>query len=384
MRAEVLRSAPNSDRRAPRCTPIVLCSNTAWNLVNFRGPIIAALVADGRRVIAAAAPDGTEAKLAELGAEFHPLPVEAASRNPLHDIRLFLSLAALLRKTRPSVLLTFTVKPNIYGTLAARLARVRAIATVSGLGSAFLGGGKTAKLVERLYRLAFKDADSIFFQNDEDRNLFLERKLVSPAQVHRVPGSGVDLDEFRICELPGAESPVFVLIGRMLRDKGVTEFVEAARLLSGMKPAPRFVMVGGSGVDNPSAVPISEIERWVSEGTIEYAGVMDDVRPAIEAADCVVLPSYREGLPRSLLEGAAMGRPLIASDVPGCRDVVEHGVNGYLCAPRSSEALADAMRMMADLSAEERTAMGLRGHEKIKKTFAVSRVIAAYQAELQR
>ena len=361
---------------------IVFSSNTAWNLANFRGPIIAALVADGLRVIAAAAADGTESKLAELGAEFWPIPVEAASRNPLHDLRLFLSFLALFRKERPAALLTFTVKPNVYGTIAGRLAGVRCIATVSGLGSAFLAGGLTANILDRLYRLAFKGADAVFFQNDDDRNLFLQRNLVDARQVRRVPGSGVDLDRFKLAELPNGARPVFLLIARMLRDKGVAEFIEAARLLSERRPAPRLVMVGGAGVDNPSAVPFSEIERWVDDGMIEYAGAMEDVRPAIAAADCVVLPSYREGLPRSLLEGSAMGRPLIATDVPGCRDVVEDGVNGFLCAPRSAESLAEAIRRMADLSPKQRAAMGRQSRRKVESAYSVSQVVAAYRTEL--
>lgn len=361
---------------------VVVCANTAWNLANFRRPLIQSLLADGLRVVASAASDGTEHRLAELGAEFHALPIEASSRNPLADLRLLAALLLLLRRERPTALLTFTIKPNIYGPLAARLAGVRAIATVSGLGSAFLAGGATASLIDRLYRFALKRAQAVFFQNDDDRDLFLARGLVKQGQVRRVAGSGIDLNRFQVADLPSIDAPVFLLIGRLLWDKGVGEFVAAARILTAQYPAARFRLLGGVGVDNPSAVTISELERWAGDGTIDYLAETDDVRPAIAAADCVVLPSYREGLPRSLLEGAAMGRPLIASDVPGCRDVVDDRVNGFLCAPRSASALAEAMARMAALSADERRQMGLRGREKIEREFAESKVVAAYRSEL--
>jgi glycosyltransferase involved in cell wall biosynthesis len=372
--------APNGISRPT----VIFCSNTAWNLANFRGAIIEALVADGWRVVAAASPDGTEHRLRALGAEFHAIPIKASSRNPANDLRLLLSLLVLLRKERPAALLTFTIKPNIYGALAARLAGVKVIATVSGLGSAFLAGGKTARLIDGLYRLGFAGASCVFFQNGDDRDLFLGRRLVRSDQARMVPGSGVDLDRFDVADYPGNDRPSFLLIARMLWDKGVGEFAAAARLFADREPRPRFVMVGGAGVDNPSAVPSSELERWSHDGLVEYLGPMDDVRPAIAAADCVVLPSYREGVPRSLLEAAAMGRPLIATNVPGCRDVVEDGVNGFLCAQKSAESLADAVRRMADLPIHERKGMGARGREMVEEKFAVSNVVAAYRTELAR
>jgi glycosyltransferase involved in cell wall biosynthesis len=385
MMTKKTRKSKTSSQDEPESAgrPILMfCSNTAWNLANFRGPLIASLAADGCRVIAAAAADGTEDRLLELGAEFHPLPVKASSRNPLHELRFLASIVALLRRERPSALLTFTIKANIYGTMAARLAGVRAIATVSGLGSAFLAGGVMARMIDALYKIGFARASLVFFQNADDRDLFLARRLVSAQQVRMVPGSGVDLDRFKAVDLPANERPSFLLVSRMLWDKGVGEFAEAARLLADRSSRPRFAMVGGAGVDNPSAVPTSDLKRWADNGIVEYLGTKDDVRPAIAAADCVVLPSYREGVPRSLLEAAAMGRPLIATDVPGCREVVEDGVNGFLCEPRSAQSLADAIGRMADLSADERKVMGERGRKLVESRFAVSNVVAAYRAEL--
>ena len=361
---------------------MIICANTAWNLANFRAPIIASLVADGHRVIAAAAPDGSQSKLLDLGAEFRSLPVQSSGRNPLADLRLLASLTRLLAAEPGAQLMTFTIKPNIYGTLAARLSGRRAVATISGLGSAFLAGGRLGRLIDRLYRLALSGAQAVFFQNDEDRDLFLERRLVRPEQVRRVPGSGIDLGKFEAAPLPARSPPVFLFIGRLLVDKGVREFVEAARLVRKSGREAEFRILGECGVDNPSAVPFSEVERWAADGTIDYLGSSDDVRGAIAEAECIVLPSYREGVPRSLLEGAAMARPLIATDVPGCRDVVDDGSNGFLCEPRTATALADAVRRICDAGPAERQAMGLRARTKVEREFAVERVIAAYRREL--
>ena len=361
---------------------VVICANSAWNLVNFRLPVIASLVADNHRVVAAAAPDGAESQITDVGAEFVALPVEASSRNPLADLRLLTAFIRLLGSARPDALMTFTIKPNIYGTLAARLTRTRALATVSGLGSAFLAGGLTGKLVDRLYRMGLARADAVFFQNDDDRDLFVGRGLIGLEQSRRVAGSGIDLDHFALAPPPANARPVFLFIGRLLWDKGVREFSEAARLVSRSGGQAEFRMLGECSVDNPSAVTLAEVERWAADGTINYLGPANDVRGAIAAADCIVLPSYREGLPRSLLEGAAMGRPLIATDVAGCRDVVDDGSNGFLCAPRSASALAGAIDKMSALTPVERRDMGLRARTKIEREFAVERVVAAYRTEL--
>lgn len=362
----------------------MIAANSAWNLANFRLPIIKALVESGNRVVAAAASDGSECRLTAVGAEFRALPVDATGRNPLADLRLFLAFTRLLRRERPAAMLTFTIKPNIYGSLAARLTGTPLFATISGLGSAFLAGGPTARLVDRLYRLGLGKARAVFFQNDDDRDLFVDRGLVKAKQVRRVAGSGVDLELFARAAPPSNARPVFLFVGRLLWDKGVREFADAARLICQAGESAELRIVGECGVNNPSAVTDFEVARWVADGIVTYHGPTDDVRAVIAASDCVVLPSYREGVPRSLLEAAAMGRPLIASDVPGCRDVVEHGVNGFLFPPRSASALADTILKMARLPASERDEMGRRGREKVEREFAVEQVVAAYRAELDR
>lgn len=370
--------------RHEKARKIVLASNSAWNLVNFRKPVIEALVAAGYEVVAVAPADGEEGRLEALGARFRPIRMRGAGTSPIEDSRLLLDYIGMLRDERPAMFLGFTAKPNIYGSLAARLTKVPIAATISGLGSAFLKGGMLGGLLLRLYRIALGGAQAIFFQNAADRDLFIARRIALPKQARLVAGSGIDLARFAPAPIDSDEAFRFLLIGRLLFDKGIAEYVAAARIVRRSYPQARFQLLGGLADDNPSAVPQAELARWAAESIVEQLGVQDDVRPFIAAADCVVLPSYREGLPRSLLEGAAMARPLIATDVPGCREVVDHGVNGLLCEVRSSASLAQAMERMLSMTPAERLAMGTAGRRKVEAEFDQKLVADAYLAEIAR
>ncbi|MCA1654770.1 MAG: glycosyltransferase family 4 protein, partial [Sphingomonadales bacterium] len=288
----------------------------------------------------------------------------------------------LMRARRPAAYLGWTIKPNIYGALAARVTGVPAILNVSGLGTAFLGSGLFSRFVGLLYRVAFQKAHVVFFQNDDDRRLFVQRRLVRPAQARLLPGSGIDLDHFQSAPLPPGP-PVFLLIARLLGDKGVREYVEAARRLRVDHPALRFQLLGPIDRENRTGVSEQELHSWVAEGVVDYLCTTNDVRPFIAAATIVVLPSYREGLPRTLLEGAAMGRPLIATDVPGCRDVVEDGINGLQCKVRDPASLAEAMRRMAALDEGDLRAMGEASRTRIERRFSQQLVADAYLQALR-
>jgi glycosyltransferase involved in cell wall biosynthesis len=313
----------------------------------------------------------------ELGVERIPIRLDRSGINPWADLNLLRAYRRLLERLRPVAYLGYTIKPNIYGSLAAASLGIPAIPNVSGLGTAFIRGGPLQQVASRLYKIGFRRSPVVFFHNGDDCQLFVERRMVRPEQARVLPGSGVDLERF--APAPVAERPpTFLFLGRLLRDKGVLEFVEAARSLRSGLPGACFQLLGPIDEGNRTAVTRQEIDSWVAQGVIDYLGTSDDVRPFIAAATAVVLPSYREGLPRSLLEAAAMARPLVAADVPGCRDVVEDGVNGYLCAVRDSDSLANAMRRLAELPRAERLAMGQAARRKVQAQFSEDFVIRAY------
>lgn len=357
---------------------IVLSANSDWNIANFRQGLIAALRNGGYEPIVIAPHDpAADTSIDELGIERIPIRIERSGLNPLADLALLGRYRRLLRDLRPAAYLGYTIKPNIYGSLAAASLGIPAVPNVSGLGTAFIRGGPLQQIVTNLYRVGLSRAPIVFFQNDEDRRLFVDRRIVRNAQARVLPGSGVDLERFAPAP-PTEGPPTFLLVGRLLRDKGVLEFVEAARLLRADLPEARFQLLGPIDGDNRSAVNPSELQSFVAAGTVEYLGKTDDVRPFIAAATCVVLPSYREGLPRSLLEAAAMARPLIAADVPGCRQVVEDGINGYLCSVRDPVSLAAAMRKIAELQPQQRLAIGEAARCKAQERFSEEFVVRAY------
>jgi glycosyltransferase involved in cell wall biosynthesis len=357
---------------------IVLSANSDWNIVNFRGGLIRALRTAGYEPVVIAPHDpSADRRMRELDVERIPIRIDRSGLNPWADLQLIGEYKRLLRRIRPVAYLGYTIKPNVYGCFAAASLGIPAIPNISGLGTAFIRSGPLQQIVKALYRVGFRRAPRVFFQNDEDRELFVDRKIVRADQARVLPGSGIDLDRFRPGPLPEG-APIFILIGRLLRDKGVVEFVEAARQLRTEMPDGRFQLLGPIDDGNRTSVSKAELQSWIAQGVIEYLGTTDDVRPFIAAASAVVLPSYREGMPRSLLEAAAMGRPLIATDVPGCREIVEEGRNGLLCVVKDARSLAAAMRRFAGMSLEDRIAMGKAARRKVQEEFSEERVIRAY------
>ena len=374
-----------SGRGEGRPLHVMITANAAWNIWNFRRPIVESLLAAGHRVTILAPADEMLPNLQGLGCTVVPLKMDVRGLNPVADLALLLRFRAILRDMRPDAVLSFTIKNNVFGGLAARLAGVPFVPNVTGLGTAFLSGWLLQRVAETLYRAAFRALPVVFFENEDDRGLFEARGMLRPGQAWVLPGTGIDLIHYAAAPMPAhpPEAPVFLMVARLLRDKGVIEYVEAARRIRAEYPQARFQLLGPAGVQNRTAIHLDEVQGWVEEGIIDYLGTLTDVRPVLEAADCVVLPSYREGAPRTLMEASAMARPVIATDVAGCRAVVDADVTGFMCQPRDATSLADAMRRFLGLSSQERAEMGAAGRRKIERAFDEKLVLAAYHQALQ-
>ena len=371
-------------------TKVILVSRCSWTLYCFRSGLIRELKKENFRVIGAGAGgDGYEKKIEELGIPFRSIPVDRKSLSPLADLRLLFHLYFFYRTEKPDVVHHFTIKPVIYGSIAAHLAGVpRIVNTIPGLGYVYTGDkGWLRKIVDSLYRIALSCADVVMFQNEDDRRLFTESGIVNPQKTELVPGSGVSVDHFSPYSTVDHEADSFsnttvLLVSRLLRDKGINEFVAAARLVKNALPGTRFQILGGIDERNPTAIPIQEVRDWQAEGVIEWLGHTDGVRPFLAKADIVVLPSYyREGVPRSLLEAAAMEKPVIATDSVGCRDAVEPNKTGLLVPAKDVSSLAEAIIILAK-NPQLRREMGKAGRERVMRKFderiVIAKSIAAY------
>lgn len=357
---------------------IAISYNTCWYVYNFRLPLIRALKARGHSVAVAAPRDEYTERVVAEGVEFYDLPLEAKGKNPLSELKALFAFHRAYRALCPDVVLQYTIKPNLYGSLAARTLGIPAICNVTGLGEAFASGGPIEAAVRFLYRAAFKKAFRVFFQNPDDLSLFVGARLVRQGQAALLPGSGVDTARF--APLPRGDGPfTFLQVGRLLKAKGVEDFIAAARIVKFRYPEARFALLGRHDERDGACVPAATLRGAVAEGLVAHLGETDDVRPVIAQADCVVLPSYyREGTPRSLLEAASMGKPLIAADSIGTREPVLDGVNGYLHAPRDPASLSEAILRMLALSPAERGTMGAASRRLAMERYDEEIVIRAY------
>lgn len=349
------------------------------SLLQFRGPLIEALLERGLEVHVAAPDLADDSELRDIlisrGLTVHSIPLRRTGVNPFADLRTLFVLWCLMRRIRPDYVLGYTIKPVVYGSIAAWMAGVpRRFALITGLGYAFQGdvrrGGLRA-VVQRLYALSLRRTHGVFFQNPDDESLFRSAGILNSAITSVVlNGSGVDLAAFDMTRLP--VEPVFLLVARLLGDKGVREYIEAARIVRRGRPNARFLLVGWID-ENPDAIKRHELDSWIDEGVVEYLGRLADVRPAIAQASCYVLPSYREGTPRTVLEAMAMGRAVITTDAPGCRETVIDGVNGFLVPVREVAPLVSAMLRFIE-SPELLSEMGKKSRELAVQKFDVHKV----------
>jgi glycosyltransferase involved in cell wall biosynthesis len=355
---------------------ILLFANTDWYIYNYRLPLARALRARGDEVILLSPPGRYGELLQKDGFRWQPFPLERKGMNPFAELASIFRLWQFLRREKPDLLHNFTIKPVLYGSLAARLAGVRRIVNaVPGLGIAFADGqGLLRLIVTTFYRLSLGQT-RVIFQNPDDLEVFTQNGLISANQAFLIPGSGVDVEVFRPSPEPDGE-PVVLLAGRLLRSKGIPEFVEAARRIRGAGIRARFVIVGEPYPDNPDSIQAQELVDWQKEGVVETWGWHDDMAEVIKQASIVCLPTtYKEGLPRLLVEAGACGRPVVTTDTPGCRTVVRNGENGQMIPPGDVPALVAALKILLDNPAL-RQKMGARGRKIVEQEFSVNSVIA--------
>lgn len=357
---------------------ILFVLNVDWFFLSHRLSIALAAAAAGAKVTVTAADSGVGTVVAGHGLRFLPLTIKRRGYNLFAEAAVLAKLCRLYRRMKPDVIHHVTIKPVLYGTLASRLSARRAsvVNAVSGLGFTFTEDATARRfnlLVRPLYRLAMRHPRSVaLFQNPDDRAMFVAAGMVSPERSTIIRGSGVDCQLFRPRDAP--RDPVVMLPSRMLWDKGVGEFVEMARALRGQWPQVRFVLVGGVDPDNPAAIDRPQLEAWHQEGAVEWWGHREKMQEVLPEASVVVLPSYREGLPKVLVEAAACGRPIVTTDVPGCREVVRHNQNGLLVAVRSVTSLTDAVEALLE-DRERRESFGAAGRRMVAEELALDRVV---------
>lgn len=349
---------------------VAIVLNTSWNIYNFRMNFVKSLLTQGHEVHTVAPHDEYTQKLVGAGCIHHTVYMDSRGANILKDLALVAELSSIYSKIKPDVILHYTIKPNVYGTLAAAILGIPVINNVCGLGTVFLKGGLVSWIAKLLYKVSFRFPKKVFFQNPNDLQLFLDKKLVPADRVALLPGSGINLNAFTPLPFKRNRVFTFLMISRLIIDKGVLEFIEAIRMLKAKGIDARFQLLGAKDPEHKRGIALATIDEWMEEGIVEYLGKTDDVRPYIHAADCVVLPSYREGSPRSLMEAACLSKPIVATDVPGCNQVVKHRFNGLLCKAQDPEELALTLFTMLSMSDSALQLMGECGRHKMENEFS--------------
>lgn len=362
---------------------ILLFSNTAWSLYKFRKKLISGLISQGYHVTLLACPDEYVDRLTELGACFIPVKnLSQKGKSPFRDYLLLTEIKKIFKKVKPAIVFLYTIKPNIYGNIAAKRLGIKCVSVITGLGYTFLNDNLTSTVAKLLYKRYLNLAEEIWFLNNEDKKLFVDQKLIPSEKAFLLPGEGIDCNEFTPVKTSASESAngnvSFALIARLLKDKGVVEYVDAARLVKKKKPFVQFNIIGFLNAKNPSAIEKADLDEWVNEGTVNYLGAVDDVRPEILKNDCIVLPSYREGMSMILMEAAALERAIITTNIPGCREIVDHGKTGFLCNVKDVADLAEKMEIFLDLSKQQQGMMGSLARQKIVNEFDVEKIIKIY------
>ena len=362
---------------------IAVVLNTSWNIYNFRLNFLRELKAQGHEIHTIAPIDEYTTFLIQEGCIHHRVKMDSRGANPIKDSALIFELLLIYRKVRPDVILHYTIKPNVYGTLAASILKIPVINNVCGLGTVFLKRNLVSAIAILLYRISFRFAQKVFFQNSDDLKLFVTKKLVPVEAADLLPGSGIDLKRFQPVEYKRNKKFTFLMISRLITDKGVLEYVDAVKKLKAAGFVANFQVLGAKDPLHKRGIKTNVIDSWIKSKTIDYLGTTDDVRSFINDADCIVLPSYREGTPRTLLEAASLAKPIIATDVPGCNHVVVDHHNGLLCKLKDANDLAIKMKQIAGFEDARLKQFGKNGRMKMVAEYDESFVIKKYLHALE-
>jgi glycosyltransferase involved in cell wall biosynthesis len=360
---------------------IAIVTNSAWSAFNFRLNLANAFKEKGYDVIFIIPFDNNYSEKLKKGFKCYNLLISPKSTNPINELITFINLHKLYKLVGPDIICHFTIKLNIYGSFSAKFLKIPSIANITGLGTLFIRQSFMTSLSEFLYKLSLKSVTKVFFQNKEDLKYFLEKEIITIEQTQLLPGSGVDLNKFKFKpKVNNSDKFVFLVVSRLLADKGIYEYIDSIKLIKKNFPGilVEFQLLGEVNSKNRTAIKALELEEWVKKGYVNYLGVTDEVEKYILDSNCIVLPSYREGMPRCILEAFAIGRPVIASDVPGCRHIVDDKSNGLLCKVKSSEDLSIKMIRMMNLSKDERDLFALNGRKKVESFFDEKIVINYY------
>lgn len=364
---------------------IILNANNGFVIYNFRYNLMKKLEENGYTIICMAGKDGSIEEIENNGWKFIDSNLDRRGTNIFNDLKLFFFYLKTFKREKPEYILNFTIKPNIYGTLAAKLIGIPVINNVTGLGDIFDKNNLTSKIVKLLYKISFKYPKKVFFQNDDDLKVFLDNKLINKKICGRLPGSGVDIEKFVPQKIEKKDDKIrFLFLGRISNKKGVKIVNEVSKILTPKYPNIEFQLLGKVYTDEEGHISKEELGNWEKESNIRYLGTSKDVRNEIKQADCIIFPSfYREGVPRSLIEAAAMEKPILTTNNVGCRDIVEDGYNGYLAKPNDVESMAKIVEKFLTLTNEERSKLGKNGRKKVIEEFDEKIVINKYLTEIK-
>lgn len=365
---------------------IAIISNTSWSIFNFRYGLIKALLKNNISVLVIAPEDEHSFKLRELGCDFEAIQLKNYSVNPIWDLYYAYQLHSILKKRKVDFLISYTIKPNIYGSMICRYLSIPILPIVTGLGHLFTQFSWKTRIAKWLYRFSLKRAAKVWFLNREDRDSFVRYNILKAQNTFILPSEGINTEFFRKNQFAGRSAGfTFLFAGRLMEEKGIYEYVKAARIVKEQRPDINFLILGFLGDGYPHAISRREIDQWEKEGIIQYEGATSDIKKYLEKVDGVVLPSYyREGVPRILLEAASMEIPIITTDNVGCREVIRHGENGFVCKSKDQDSLAYWMEALIQMPLEAREQMGKKGRELVRSKYKEQLIINYYIETLEK